>query len=78
MTTPDDKIADDIISTLEKLRAENPGDFMAVAEMRNAVLEEAALVADTYAKESWGMTEEVSAAENIAHGIRSLKSGDQK
>lgn len=36
----DDKLADDIISTLEKLRAENPGDFMAVAEMRNAVIDE--------------------------------------
>jgi hypothetical protein len=73
-----DDTATHIKDLFRKLRQEHPADFIAVAEIRNAVLEEAAELADNYAKECWGMTEELSAAENIAHGIRSLKSGDSK
>jgi hypothetical protein len=78
MTTPDNKIADDIISTLEKLRAENPGDFMAVAEMRNEVLEEAARVAEDQAQAcSDGASDagEIWVASKIAERIRAMKSG---
>jgi len=83
----DDKLADDIISTLEKLRAENPGDFMAVAEMRNEVLEEAASTLDALADNTAEILlhiGELTAQERrtarasinlAAHRVRRLKSG---
>jgi multidrug resistance efflux pump len=65
------------IADLERQRAVWQEHFdhiaMRIAEARNAVLEEAALIADEYASESWGMTEEEAAANNLAALIRALK-----
>lgn len=40
---------------------------------RAQIIEECAKVADAYAKEMWGHTEEEAAAEEIAKAIRALK-----
>jgi hypothetical protein len=69
-----DTTAEEVQALFQKLKTEHPGDFITVAEIRNAVLEEAAQALDAEADLSpFGSTYEAAASL-----VRSLKSGDSK
>jgi hypothetical protein len=83
-----DTTAEEVQALFKRLREEHPGDFITVAEIRNAVLEEAAQVAENLKTlEAWLPVNEDGTGEDrhttihgekIASAIRSLKSGDSK